>query len=61
MEVGVAIAYIATTMNVATTSYCHAWQRTNMVEIDLNSCNAKVATVAISYCNVTYCNHWKRT
>jgi hypothetical protein len=57
----VASAYIATTVNVATTSYCHAWQRTGMVAGNPNSCNVKLATVAIPYCNVTFCNHWQRT
>jgi hypothetical protein len=40
--------YIAMTMNVATPSYCHALQRTTTVAINLNSCNAKLATVAIT-------------
>ena len=60
MKTGVASAYIATPMNIATTSYCHAWQRTPMVAKKTNSCNAKLATVAIPYCNVTFCNHWQR-
>jgi hypothetical protein len=60
-KIGVASAYIATTVNVATTSYCHAWQWTTMVARNLNSCNAKLATVAIPYCNVTFCNHRQRT
>jgi hypothetical protein len=51
----------ATTVNVATTSYCHAWQWTTMVARNANSCNTKLATVAITYCNVTFCNHWQRT
>ena len=48
MKAGVAITYIATTVNVATTCYCHAWQRTTMVAIKpqqlqrqtSNGCNA---------------------
>jgi hypothetical protein len=51
----------ATTVNVVTTSYCHAWQRIGMVARNPNSCNTKLATVAIPYCNVTFCNHWQRT
>ena len=58
-KTGVASAYIAKIENVATTSYCHAWQRIAMVAKNLNSCNAKLATVAIPYCNVTFCNHWQ--
>jgi len=61
MKTGVASAYIATTMNVATTPYCHAWQQTAMVARNPNSCNAKLATVKIPYCDVTFCNHWQRT
>jgi hypothetical protein len=60
-KTGVASAYISTTMNIMTTSYCHAWQRTAMVARNPNTCNAKLATVAIPYCNVTFCNHWQRT
>jgi hypothetical protein len=60
-KTGVASAYISMTMNVATTSYCHAWQWTTMVARNPNTCNAKLATVAIPYCNVTFCNHWQRT
>ena len=60
-KMSVASAYIATTVNVAPTSYCHAWQRTTMVARNPNSCNAKLTTVAIPYCNVTFCNHCQRT
>jgi hypothetical protein len=56
-KMGVASAYIATTVNIATTSYCHAWQRTHMVARNPDTCNVKLATVAIPYCNVTFCNH----
>ena len=59
-KMGVASAYIATTVNIAISSYCHAWQRTPMVARNPNTCNAKLATVAIPYCNVTFCNHWQR-
>jgi hypothetical protein len=45
-KTGVASAYISMTMNVATTSYCHAWQRTTMIARNPNTCNAKLATVA---------------
>lgn len=54
MEAGVANAYIAMTINIATTSYCHAWEWTTMIAINSNSCNAKLAMIAISYCN-----HWQ--
>ena len=60
-KTGMTSAYIAMIMNVVTTSYCHAWQRTSMVARNPNSCNAKLAMVAIPYCNVTFCNHWQRT
>jgi len=60
-ETNVASAYIATIVNVAITSYCHAWQHTAMVARNSNSCNAKLATVAIPYCNMTFCNHWQWT
>ena len=52
---------IATTMNVATMPYCHAWQRITVVARNPNTCNAKLATVAIPYCNVTFYNHWQLT
>ena len=60
-KTGVASAYIATTVNVAATSCCHARQRTTMVARNPNTCHAKLATVAIPYCNMTFCNHWQRT
>jgi hypothetical protein len=60
-KTGVASAYIVTIMNVEITSYCHARQRTTMVARNPNSCNDKLATIAIPYCNVTFCNHWQRT
>ena len=60
-KIGMASAYIATTMNIAIMSYCHAWQQTAMVARNPNSCNAKLAMVAIPYYNVTFCNHWQRT
>jgi hypothetical protein len=60
-KTGMASAYIATIVNVEITSYCHARQRTAMVERNPNSCNDKLATIAIPYCNVTFCNHWQRT
>ena len=44
MEAGTEIAYIATTVNIATTSYCHAGQRTTMVAINPNTCNGKLAS-----------------
>jgi hypothetical protein len=34
MEVDMAIAYIGTAMNVATTSYWYIWQRPSMVAIN---------------------------
>ena len=60
-KTGVASAYIPTTVNVASMSYCHAWQRTPMVARNPNTCNTKLATDAIPYCTVTFCNHWQRT
>lgn len=48
---------IATPTNVAITSYCNAWHRCKKT----NSCNANLAMVASSYCNVTFCNHCQRT
>ena len=48
-------------MNVTTTSYCYVWQWTSMVAISPSSYNAKLANVAIPYCNATYCIHWQRT
>jgi hypothetical protein len=57
---GVASAYIATIVNIATTSYCHAWQWIPMVARNPNSCNVKLAIVVIPYSNVTFCNHWRR-
>ena len=60
-KTGMASAYIVTIINVATMFYCHAWQRTTIVARNPNSCNAKLATVAIPYCNMTFSNHWQRT
>jgi len=50
-------AHIATLVNVATTSYCHGWQRTTMVATKDNYCNTRLAMVASSYCNKIFCNH----
>jgi hypothetical protein len=52
----IASALIATTLSVATTSYCHAWQRTSTVATNNITRNAKLETVAITYWNATYCN-----
>jgi len=61
MKTGVASAYILPRPWIAIMSYCHAWQRTAIVARNPNSCNANLVTVAILYCNMTFCNHWQRT
>jgi hypothetical protein len=60
-KTSVASACIATQVNGVITSSCHAWQRTTMVARKGNSCNAKLAMVANSFCNATFCDHWQRT
>jgi hypothetical protein len=60
-KMSVASACIATLVNVAITSYCHAWQQIVVVARKAISCNAKLVMVASSFCNVTICNHWQRT
>ena len=51
---------IATTMSVATTSICHAWQRTSTVATNNITRNTNLETVVITYCNATYCNAWQQ-
>jgi hypothetical protein len=56
----VASAPIATTLSVTITSYCHAWQRTSTIARNNITHNADLETVAITYCNATYCNPSQR-
>ena len=60
MKPRVASVPIAMTVSVATTSYCHAWQRTSTIARNNITRNTDLETVAITYCNATYCNPLQR-
>jgi hypothetical protein len=40
METDVAVADISTTVNIATKSYCHDWQQTTTIVLNINNSNA---------------------
>lgn len=55
MEVAVAIAYITPTMDIATTSYCHAWQHLALVAINPNCySNFKRIAICLTDSNLDY-------